>query len=313
MDYLPAERARGITITSACITFPWNSHTINLIDTPGHADFTFEVERAIRVLDGAVTILDGVAGVEAQTETVWRQAQRYNIPRIVFVNKLDRLGAGFGRTVKDVGVKLGGWPAVVQLPIYEADEALEEVFRGVVDIVEKKVFWWGQTGGDGRHVDVYDYQWLQHKMPKLYVEVLKARVALVELLSEFDDSLVELYLVLGDHHLIPAIEIKKALRKLTLDGKGKVIPVFCGASFRNIGVQPLLDGVVDYLPSPEERPHVPVSYNSGRETGLLDISDKKLCALAFKVIHDPRKGMMVFVRVYSGIHHPSHTYYTLSK
>ena len=313
MDYLPAERARGITITSACITFPWHSHIINLIDTPGHADFTFEVERAIRVLDGAVTILDGVAGVEAQTETVWRQAQRYSIPRIVFVNKLDRLGAGFGRTVKDIGVKLGGWPAVVQIPIYETNETLEEVFRGVVDIVEKKVFWWGQAGGDGRCVDIHDYQWLQQKMPKLYVEVLKARVALVELLSEFDDGLVELYLVLGDHHLIPATEIKKALRRLTLDGAGRVIPVFCGASFRNIGAQPLLDGVVDYLPSPEERPHAPVSYNGGRETGLLDISDKKLCALAFKVIHDPKKGMMVFVRVYSGMHHTLPPHHIFSK
>jgi len=301
MDYLPAERARGITITSACITFPWHAHTVNLIDTPGHADFTFEVERAIRVLDGAVTILDGVAGVEAQTEKVWRQADRYNIPRIIFVNKLDRMGAGLGRTVKEIGVKLNGWPAVVQIPIYETDEASEELFKGVVDVVENRVFRWGKTGGDGRNVEVYDYSWLQEKMPKLYQEALKARVALVELLSEFDDNVVEIYLQLGDHHLIPAPEIKKALRRLTLDGKGRVIPVFCGASFRNIGVQPLLDGVVDYLPSPKDRPPVAVSYYEGKETALLDVSDNKICALAFKVIHDPKRGMMVFVRVYSGM------------
>lgn len=300
MDYLPAERARGITITSACITFPWHNNTINLIDTPGHADFTFEVERSIRVLDGAVTILDGVAGVEAQTEKVWRQAERYSIPRIVFINKLDRMGAGFGRTVKEIGMKLNGWPAVVQIPIYETDEASEEVFKGVVDVVENRVFRWGKTGGDGRDVEVYDYKWLQEKMPKCHEEALKARVALVELLSEFDDNLVELYLSLGDHHLIPAMEIKRALRRLTLDGKGRVIPVFCGASFRNIGVQPLLDGVIDYLPSPKDRPPVAVSYYEGKETALLDISDQHICALAFKVVNDPKKGIMVFVRVYSG-------------
>ncbi|RPB18353.1 P-loop containing nucleoside triphosphate hydrolase protein [Terfezia boudieri ATCC MYA-4762] len=301
MDYLPAERARGITITSACITFPWHTHTVNLIDTPGHADFTFEVERAIRVLDGAVTILDGVAGVEAQTEKVWRQAERYNIPRIIFVNKLDRMGAGFGRTVKEIGVKLNGWPAVMQIPMYETDEASDEVFKGVVDVVENRVFRWGESGGDGRNVEVYDFNWLKEKMPKLHEEALRARVALVELLSEFDDHLVEMYLELGDHQFIPATEIKKVLRRLTLNGRGRVIPVFCGASFRNIGVQPLLDGVVDYLPSPQDRPPAAVSYYEGKETALLDISDDRICALAFKVIHDPKRGMMVFVRVYSGV------------
>lgn len=299
MDYLPAERARGITITSACITFPWHSHTINLIDTPGHADFTFEVERSIRVLDGAVTILDSVAGVEAQTEKVWRQAERYGIPRIVFVNKLDRMGAGFGRTVREIGIKLNGWPAVVQIPLWEIKEN-EEIFKGVVDIVENNVFRWGEAGGDGRNVEVHDYKWLESKMPKLYKEALRARVALVELLSEFDDNLVELYLDLGDHHLIPPTEIKKALRRLTLDGRGRVIPVFCGASLRNIGVQPLLDGVVDYLPSPQDRPPVAVSYYEGKQRALLDINDNRTCALAFKVVNDPKRGMMVFVRVYSG-------------
>lgn len=211
------------------------------------------------------------------------------------------MGAGFGRTVKEIGVKLNGWPAVVQIPMYETDESSEEVFRGVVDIVESRVFRWGKTGGDGRNVEVYDYNWLKEKMPKLHEEALRARVALVELLSEFDDSLVEMYLELGDHHCISAAEIKKVLRRLTLDGKGRMIPVFCGASFRNIGVQPLLDGVVDYLPSPQERPPTAVSYYEGKETALLDISDNRICALAFKVIHDTKRGMMVFVRVYSGM------------
>ena len=300
MDYLPAERSRGITITSACITFPWHTHTINLIDTPGHADFTFEVERAIRVLDGAVTILDGVAGVEAQTEKVWRQAHRYGIPRVIYINKLDRVGAGFGRTVREVGIKLGGWPAVCQIPLYEAETESEEVFVGVVDIVEKRVFRWGEKAKDGRNVTVLDYKWLEENRPELYQEALKARVALVELLTEFDSDLVEHFLELGDHHLIAATDIKKALRTQILDGKGRIIPIFCGASFRNVGVQPLLDGVVDYLPSPEDRPPVEVSWDAGKERGALEVLPTRVCALAFKVIQDPRKGMMVFVRVYSG-------------
>ncbi|KAI5811282.1 P-loop containing nucleoside triphosphate hydrolase protein [Peziza echinospora] len=299
MDYLPAERARGITITSACITFPWHSHTINLIDTPGHADFTFEVERAIRVLDGAVTILDGVAGVEAQTEKVWRQADAYGIPRIVFVNKLDRMGAGFGRTVREIGLKLGGWPAVLQLPMYETDSSSEEVLTGLVDVVSKRVFRWS-NGGDGRSVAVHDYKWLEAHRPNLYEEALKARVALVELLSEFDEEIVELYLAVDDHQLVPPADIKRSLRKLTLDGTGRVVPVLCGASFRNMGVQPLLDAVVDYLPSPADRPPAAVSYYNGRERALLAPDDGRMCALAFKVVHDPKRGPMVYVRVYSG-------------
>lgn len=302
MDYLPAERARGITITSACITFPWHSYTINLIDTPGHADFTFEVERSIRVLDGAVTILDGVAGVEAQTEQVWRQAARYGIPRIAYVNKLDRMGAGFGKTVKEVGMKLGGWPAVVQIPIYETDAQSEELFKGVVDVVDKRVFRWGDAGGDGRNVAVHDYPWLQENMPKLYEEAVKARTALVEVLAEFDERIVDLYLELGNHQLIEAADIRRSLRALTIYGDGKVIPIFCGASFRNMGVQPLLDGVVDYLPSPQDKALVTVSYFGGKERALLVISEERMCALAFKVVNDPKRGMMVFVRVYSGTH-----------
>lgn len=307
MDYLPAERARGITITSAAITFSWtpstpgsSPHTINLIDTPGHADFTFEVERSIRVLDGAVTILDGVAGVEAQTEKVWRQAERYNIPRIVFINKLDRIGAQFGPTVKEIAAKLNGWPAVCQLPIYENDgKGGEDVFRGLVDVVDQRVFIW-PLGGDGQKIDLHDYAWLETNKPDLHAEALTARIALVELLSEYDEDLVEVFLEVGDHHLIRAADIKKSLRKATLKGDGKIIPVLCGASFRNVGVQPLLDAVVDFLPSPLDRPPVEVSYDRGKHRGVLEVTDDKVCALAFKVVNDPKRGAMVYVRVYSG-------------
>jgi elongation factor G len=268
MDYLPAERARGITITSAAITFNWTppaspahiinlidtpghadftfeverppgspAHIINLIDTPGHADFTFEVERSIRVLDGAVTILDGVAGVEAQTEKVWHQAEKYQIPRMIFVNKLDRVGARFGATVREVAAKLNGWPAVLQLPYYENDgRGGEDVLRGVVDLVEQRIFLY-EVGGDGQNITVHDFAWLQEHNPALHEQALTAQVALVELLSEHDEDLVELFLEIGEHGLIPATALKASLRKLTLTGSGRIIPVLCGASFRNVCVQ----------------------------------------------------------------------------
>lgn len=304
MDYLPAERARGITITSAAITFNWTPpsaqpHIINLIDTPGHADFTFEVERSIRVLDGAVTILDGVAGVEAQTEKVWRQAAKYQIPRVIFINKLDRVGARFGSTVREVAAKLNGWPAVLQLPYYENDgKGGEDVLRGVVDLVEKRVFLY-ELGGDGQKITVCDYEWLSTHNPVLHKEALAAQIALVELLSEHDEDMVELFLELEDHALIPAAAIKMSLRNLTLTGQGRIIPVLCGASFRNIGVQPLLDAVVDYLPSPLDRPPTDITYGIGQR-GVLDLALNRTCALAFKVVNDPKRGALVFVRVYSG-------------
>ena len=304
MDYLPAERARGITITSAAITFNWTppsapEHIINLIDTPGHADFTFEVERSIRVLDGAVTILDGVAGVEAQTEKVWRQAAKYQIPRLIFVNKLDRVGARFGATVREVAAKLNAWPAVLQLPVYENDgKGGEDVLRGVVDLVEKRVFLY-ELGGDGQNITVHYYDWLSTHNPKLHQEALDAQVALVELLGEHDEGLVELFLELGEHSLIPAAALKSSIRKLTLTGSGRIIPILCGASFRNVGVQPLLDAIIDYLPSPLDRPPADITH-SGNQYALLDMDTSRTCALAFKVVNDPKRGAMVFVRVYSG-------------
>jgi elongation factor G len=313
MDYLPAERARGITITSAAITFNWTppaaqEHVINLIDTPGHADFTFEVERSIRVLDGAVTILDGVAGVEAQTEKVWRQAAKYQIPRLIFVNKLDRVGARFGATVREVAAKLNAWPAVLQLPVYENDgKGGEDVLRGVVDLVEKRVFLY-ELGGDGQNITVHDYEWLATHNPSLHKEALAAQVALVELLSEHDEDMVELFLESEEHHLIPSEAIKKSLRKLTLTGQGRIIPVLCGASFRNIGVQPLLDAVVDYLPSPLDRPPTDITH-SGGQRAVLDLEMNRTCALAFKVVNDPKRGAMVYVRVYSGTLSKAQTLY----
>lgn len=305
MDYLPAERDRGITITSAAITFNWANHKVNLIDTPGHADFTFEVIRSIRVLDGAVTILDGVAGVEAQTEKVWKQASEMEIPKIVFVNKMDRQGAGFSRTVREVVSKLNTQVAILNYPFFEGGK-LDTPFRGVVDVLEKKIIQW-EEGSDGKDVKIMDIS----EVDGVAEECEKARTALIETLSELDDDLVEHYLEVGDYMEVSSAEIKKALRKATF--ARKIVPVLCGASFRNIGVQPLLESIIEYLPAPTERP-APQAIAKGLTTKKgkklislpdqpvdIDINNKTLTtALAFKVVNDPKKGLMVYVRVYSG-------------
>lgn len=308
MDYLPQERSRGITITSAAITFNWADHRINLIDTPGHVDFTFEVIRSIRVLDGAVTILDGVAGVEAQTEKVWKQANEMGIPRIVFVNKMDRPGAGFGRTVREVVSKLNTKVAIVNFPYFVSEE--DQMFRGVVDVVDKKLIIWTDHS-DGRDVQVKDISELDSDLQH---EILKARTALIESLSALNEDLVEEFLEIGDYLEISASSIKRALRQATI--KREIVPVLCGASFRNIGVQPLLEAIVSYLPAPSELPP-PRAVSRIQATRRTDAreeeyivdehSNKNLCcALAFKVINDPIKGLLVFVRVYSGtLHHGS--------
>ncbi|KAH8724350.1 mitochondrial translation elongation factor-like protein G [Phaeosphaeriaceae sp. PMI808] len=353
-DFLPAERARGITIQSAAITFHWPplppgspqatvqtpqlpasfdttlrssiSHNINLIDTPGHADFTFEVLRSLRVLDGAVCILDGVAGVEAQTEKVWTQAGSYHIPRIIFVNKLDRVGAAFSRTVKEIGVRLHGWPAVCQIPWWRGGNG---DFSGVGDVVNLRGMLW-QTGGDGRDIQAFDLDQLQEIDKTFTIEIKKARVALVELLSEHDDVMVENFLDSDEDHLaISGIQIIQSLRRVVLQAPQVVIPVFSGASFRNIGVQPLLDAVVDLFPSPAERPdpEISVASQSGTLSALLssgtstkitkparkqqlqvqnqalaiaEVKNLAACALAFKVVNDAKRGVLVYVRVYSG-------------
>ncbi|KAI7163558.1 Ribosome-releasing factor 2, partial [Hortaea werneckii] len=341
-DFLPAERARGITIQSAAISFAWpptgtsqplpgshhtTPHNLNLIDTPGHADFTFEVLRSLRVLDGAVCILDGVAGVEAQTEKVWAQASAYRIPRIVFVNKLDRDGAAFGKTVKEVGLRLRAWPAVCNLPWWNADGKL----IGVGDVVGLQGMRYVE-GGDGKQIDLVSLQELESQDAALAAELRKARTSLIELLSEHDDEMVEKYLEADEDYLaISAADITASFRRCTLQHPQMVVPVFAGASFRNVGVQPLLDSVIDLLPSPTERPDPEVSlgssgtkgglsaFLSGRLTAVaapersktsskavskdkatLALQNLEACALAFKVVADARRGVLVYVRVYSG-------------
>ena len=354
-DFLPAERARGITIQSAAITFHWpplsaqgddgmtledlkmkglprstTPHTVNLIDTPGHADFTFEVLRSLRILDGAVCILDGVAGVEAQTENVWSQASIYKIPRIIFVNKLDRDGAAFGRTVKEVGSRLGSWPAVCQIPWFDKDSG---IFKGVGDVISLQGLVWEK--GDGKQVSMTSLSDLETVDSKFADEVKKARIALIELLSEYDEVMIDRFLEYDENHLaVKPLEILESLRRCLLENDSRVVPVFAGASFRNIGVQPLLDAVVNLLPGPEERPNPEVSIGSvqgdlqGFLEGKLVLEDKvktpakqkgkkksvakhteaqtalqKLegCALAFKVVNDAKKGILVYIRVYSGV------------
>ncbi|KAF9938708.1 Ribosome-releasing factor 2, mitochondrial [Mortierella alpina] len=306
MDYMKQERERGITITSAAITFGWKDHRINLIDTPGHVDFTIEVERSIRVLDGAVTILDAVAGVEAQTETVWQQAARQGIPRIAFVNKMDRAGAGFGRTVREMRTRLGCRPVVVQIPLIESlndtpsasgAKSMDAQFNGVVDVLSMEILRWDSDSKGAKMIRSP----LDSSYPDqdLYQEAVKARVALVEQLSALDEHIIELFLTLEDHMAIEAKDLQAAIRRLTLSST--IVPVLCGASFKNIGVQPLLDSVVDYLPSPTERPAALGRLPDGKMVEIGKGGPKeRLCALAFKVVHDARRGPMVFVRVYAG-------------
>lgn len=337
-DFLPAERARGITIQSAAVSFHWPPlgagstkddprrshvpHTVNLIDTPGHADFTFEVLRSLRILDGAVCILDGVAGVEAQTEKVWAQANKYSIPRIAFINKLDRDGAAFERTVKEVASRLRGWPAVCQIPWWAGGKGN---FTGVGDAINLSGLQWTE-GGDGKIIQQYDLEALTVKDPGLRSELIKARNALVESLCEFDEELLSTWLECNDDALqVPAQAIRDSIRRCIIDGSGRLIPIFAGASFRNIGVQPLLDAIDDYLPDPTERPDPEISLGD-QECSLSDLlhgtvslaipGDKHLakkthsskslvaqiesCALAFKVVNDPKRGVLVYIRVYSG-------------
>ncbi|HEV2890353.1 MAG TPA: elongation factor G [Frankiaceae bacterium] len=286
MDWMAQEQERGITITSAATTCEWAGHTINIIDTPGHVDFTVEVERSLRVLDGAVAVFDAVAGVEPQSETVWRQADKYGVPRMCFVNKMDRVGAEFHRCVDMIVSRLNAVPLVLQLPW-----GVESDFRGVIDLVQMKGLLW-QADGKG---DTYDVV----SIPNDHAEAVEEwRHRLLETLADHDDEIMELYLEGTD----PSVEqLKAAIRRATL--KSEVTPVLCGTAFKNKGVQPMLDAVVDYLPSPLDvgavQGHKPRDEETIIERKPSD--DEPLSALAFKIMSDPHVGKLTYVRVYSGV------------
>ncbi len=284
MDWMVQEQERGITITSAATTCSWRDNWINIIDTPGHVDFTVEVERSLRVLDGAVAVFDAVAGVEPQTETVWRQANKYHVPRICFVNKMDRIGADFERTVEMIRDRLDALPAVTQLPI-----GAESEFVGVVDLLENKALVWGD--GMGEEWDVRD-------IPEAMAsDAEDARHQLIDVVSNFDDIIMEKYLA---EEPITAADLRRALRTATL--AAEVVPVLCGSAFKNKGVQPMLDAVIDYLPSPLDLPPT----QGTRPNHPEEIEERKaddseaFSALAFKVMTDPNVGKLTYIRVYSG-------------
>jgi elongation factor G len=286
MDWMDQEQERGITITSAATTAFWKDKRLNIIDTPGHVDFTIEVERSLRVLDGAVTVLDGNAGVEPQTETVWRQADKYNVPRICFVNKMDKLGADFYFTVKTIIDRLGAKPLVIQIPI-----GAESSFEGVVDLVYMRALTWRGDTGKG---EAYTIEEIPADLAEKAAEYHNA---LVETVAETDEALLEKYL--GGEDLTPE-EIKGAIRKLTV--AGEIYPVLCGSAFKNKGVQPMLDAVVDYLPSPLDVPAMIGHDVRDEEKEIIRKPDasEPFSALAFKVASHPFFGKLTYVRVYSG-------------
>jgi len=284
MDWMPQEQERGITITAAATTCFWNDHRINIIDTPGHVDFTVEVERSLRVLDGAVVVFDGVAGVEPQSETVWRQADKYRVPRICFINKQDRMGADFQRCVDMIVERLGANPVVIQLPIGSEDR-----FKGVIDLIDMKALYWE---GDEPAAPV------SRDIPADLKEAAEtAREAMVEKVVETDDALLHRYL---EEHKITSDELRQALRAATI--AAKVVPVLTGAALRNKGIQPLLDAVVAYLPSPLDVPPViGIDPKTGEELVRKATDDDPFSALAFKIMSDPFVGKLAFFRVYSGV------------
>ncbi|XP_072530120.1 ribosome-releasing factor 2, mitochondrial [Salminus brasiliensis] len=296
-DYMAQERERGITIQSAAVTFDWKEHRINLIDTPGHVDFTLEVERALRVLDGAVAVFDASAGVEAQTLTVWRQADKHKIPCVCFLNKMDKPGASLSYSVESIKTKLKANPVLLQIPIGSG-----KGFIGLVDLLTKqRMTWqgksWAEDGRvfEGRALELTDD-------PELLEEVRQARGALIEQVADLDDEFAELLIgEYGDNFdTMPAEKLREAIRRVTLARKG--VPVLCGSSLKNKGVQPLLDAITEYLPAPNERSHDRARwYNDD------------LCALAFKVVHDKQRGPLVFLRIYSGTLKPQSAVYNINR
>ena len=284
MDWMAQEQERGITITSAATTCAWKDYRINIIDTPGHVDFTIEVERSLRVLDGAVVVFDGVAGVEPQSETVWRQADKYNVPRICFVNKMDRTGADFDRCVEMIKDRLGAVPLVIQLPVGSEDK-----FIGLVDLIKMKaVIWKGDDLGVG-----FSYEEIPADM-KAKAEEMKLQ--LIETAVEAEDSVMEKYLS-GEE--ISEEELKRCIRKGPIESK--FIPVLCGSAFKNKGVQPLLDAVIDYLPCPTDVPAIKGIDEKGEAIERKSDDNAPLSILAFKIMTDPFVGSLTFCRVYSGV------------
>ncbi|CAB1332344.1 unnamed protein product [Coregonus sp. 'balchen'] len=287
-DFMVQERERGITIQSAAVTFDWKKHRINLIDTPGHVDFTLEVERALRVLDGAVAVFDASAGVEAQTLTVWRQAEKHHVPCICFLNKMDKPGASLHFSIESIKKKLKANPVLLQIPIGSGKS-----FTGLVDLITNQQMTWRvkSRAEDGRVFETKSLS--QSDDPELIQDALEARAALIEQVADLDDEFAEL--LLGDYgenfDAVPPAKLQEAVRRVTLARKG--VPVLCGSSLRNKGVQPLLDAITAYLPAPNERHH-----------DLVRWYQDDLCALAFKVLHDKQRGPLVFVRIYSGTMKP---------
>ncbi|MFC1949707.1 elongation factor G [Chloroflexota bacterium] len=283
MDWMEQEKERGITITAAATTCYWRNHRINIIDTPGHVDFTAEVERSLRVLDGGVVVFDAVAGVEAQSETVWRQADRYHVPRICFINKMDRVGADFNRTISMIEERLRAKPLVIQLPL-----GSEESYRGVIDLVGDKA--WSFDGS-------LDSEPVEAAIPESErARCAESRQVLVEKLAEIDDEIMMAYI---EGRSVTADELKGALRRVTLAVKG--VPILCGSALRNKGMQPLLDAVIDYLPSPLNVPPVRAVNVRGAEVARPASDEEPFTALAFKVVSDPFVGRLVYFRVYSGM------------
>ncbi len=285
MDWMEEEQKRGITITSASTTCFWQNHRINIIDTPGHVDFTVEVERSLRVLDGAVVVFDGVSGVEPQSETVWRQADKHHVPRIGFINKMDRAGADFFMSARSIKEKLNASPLCLQLPL-----GTEEHFQGVIDLIEEKALIWDR--------DTKGEKYTVRPLPEEYRDqAQKMREKILEQSANADDNIMRKYL---NEEPISPLEIKQALRKATLGLQ--IVPLFCGSAFKNKGVQPLLSAVLDYLPGPLDLPPVKAEgLKKGRQVLLPTGFDRPVSALAFKLMEDPFAGHLTYIRVYSGV------------
>ncbi|KYQ90614.1 mitochondrial translation elongation factor G [Tieghemostelium lacteum] len=294
MDHLKLERERGITITAATVSFPWRQHRINLVDTPGHVDFTVEVERSVRVMDGAVAIFDAVSGVQAQSITVWNQSERYKVPRVAFVNKMDREGATMEKTIKMMKDRLQSNPIMVQYPMGSGPS-----FYYVIDLLTMKVLSWSGEKGE-----IVESQNLSEFDEKFKEKAIEYRKELITKLCDLDETILQTYLEADeDESAISESQIKQSLRKVTMEMKA--VPVLFGSSLQNKGVQQVLDSVIDYLPSPVDRvPPIATDTTTGNSVKIESNNKSPLCALAFKVVHDKKRGLIVYSRVYSGVLRP---------